>query len=76
MQRAELLTYVLDLMAALVREGRVTFTLEDIKQILFNTKEIRGTQENVLYIGVISSYWHFLYLLCERYVALSLSLHA
>lgn len=49
---------------------------EDIKQILFNTKEIRGTQENVLYIGVISSYWHFLYLLCERYVALSLSLHA
>ena len=75
-QRAELLTYVLDLMAALVREGRVTFTLEDIKQILFNTKEIRGTQENVLYIGVISSYWHFLYLLCERYVALSLSLHA
>ena len=75
-QRAELLTYVLDLMAALVREGRVAFTLEDIKQILFNTKEIRGTQENVLYIGVISSYWHFLYLLCERYVALSLSLHA
>ena len=65
-----------DLQLVTQKGATVAFTLEDIKQILFNTKEIRGTQENVLYIGVISSYWHFLYLLCERYVALSLSLHA
>ena len=65
-----------DLQLVTQKGAAVAFTLEDIKQILFNTKEIRGTQENVLYIGVISSYWHFLYLLCERYVALSLSLHA
>ena len=65
-----------DLQLVTQKGATVAFTLEDIKQILFNTKEIRGTQENVLYIGVISSYWHFLYLLCERYVALSFSLHA
>ena len=67
-QRAELLTYVLDLMAGLVKEGRAYFTLEDIKQILFSTKEIRTTLENVLYISIISSYWNFVYLLCDRYV--------
>ena len=67
-QRAELLTYVLDLISEIVKEENSFFTLEDIKQLLISTKEIRSTQESVLYIGIITSYWQFQYYLCERYV--------
>ena len=73
-QRAELLTYVLDLISEIVKEENSFFTLEDIKQLLISTKEIRSTQESVLYIGIISSYWQFQYYLCERYVVFSFSL--
>ena len=67
-QRAEQLTYVLDLNSENVKEENCIITLEDIKQLLISTKELRSTQESVLYIGIITSNWQFQYYLCERYV--------
>ena len=43
-------------------------SLQDLRQILFMIIEIRSLVENVMYIGVIHSYWSFIYTLCIRFV--------
>lgn len=67
-QRAEMLSSVLDWLTPWLEGEEEVFTAQDIHGLLFATREDRNLQESVLYVSLIASYWRFVHALCRRYL--------
>ena len=67
-QRCDLLTFTLQLFTKLLENEEELLTVREVVLLLSGSRDVHMAQESVLYEGLVSAHWRFIYAVCKRYV--------
>ena len=68
--RTDLLASTLQLFTKLLEDEDELLTVREVALLLSGSRDVHMAQESVLYEGLVSAHWRFIYAVCKRYVRL------
>ena len=66
--RTDLLAFTLQLFTKLLENEEELLTVREVVLLLSGSRDVHMAQESVLYEGLVSAHWRFIYAVCKRYV--------
>ena len=69
-QRCDLLTFTLQLFTKLLESEEDLLTVREVVLLLSGSREVHMAQESVLYEGLVSAHWKFIFAVCKRFVGM------
>ena len=68
--RTDLLTFTLQLFTKLLESEEDLLTVREVVLLLSGSREVHMAQESVLYEGLVSAHWKFIFAVCKRFVGM------